>query len=188
MAATAVREFGRLDILVNNAGIVLPGTAVTTTEAEWDRLMAVNVKGVFLCCKAVLPEMIKQKSGCIVNMASVAGLSAVKERFAYCTSKGAVVEMTRALAIDHVGDGIRVNCVCPGTVHTPLVEGYIKQYYEPKGKSREEMLKMLDARQPMGRMARPEEIADAVLYLASDAGSFCTGSALIVDGGWMGAR
>jgi NAD(P)-dependent dehydrogenase (short-subunit alcohol dehydrogenase family) len=188
MVAAAVREFGRLDILVNNAGIVLPGTAVTTTEADFDKLFAVNVKGVFLCCKAALPVMIRQKSGSIVNMASVAGISAVKERMAYCSTKGAVVAMTRALAVDHVGDGVRVNCVCPGTVHTPLVEGYIKQYYEPQGKSRDEMLKLLDARQPMGRMAKPEEIADAVLYLAGDAGAFCTGSALIVDGGWMGAR
>lgn len=188
MVAACVSEFGRLDVLVNNAGIVLPGTAVTTTEADWDKLFAVNVKGVYLCCQVAVPAMQKQGGGAIVNMASVAGLVPVKERFGYCATKGAVVAMTKSLAIDVVADGIRVNCVCPGTVHTPLVDGYIARYYEPQGKSRDDVLKMLDARQPMGRMARPEEIADAVLYLACDASAFVTGTALIVDGGWTGAR
>jgi len=188
MVDACVTAFGRLDVLVNNAGIVLPGTAVSTAEADWDKLFAVNVKGVFLCCKAAVPQMVKQGGGSIVNMASVAGLTAVKERLGYCATKGAVIAMTRALAIDHVAEKIRVNCVCPGTVHTPLVEGYIKQYYEPQGKKREDVLQMLDARQPMGRMAQPDEIASAVAYLASDAAGFITGTELIIDGGWIGAR
>src|SRR4051812_30085682 len=161
MVAAAMREFGRLDVLVNNAGIVLPGTAVQTTEEQWAKLMDVNCKGVFLCCKAAVPQMIRQGGGNIVNMASIAGLVAVKERFAYCATKGAVIAMTKALSLDHITDKIRVNCVCPGTVHTPLVDGYIKEFYEPQGKSRDEVLRMLDARQPIGRMGRPDEIASA---------------------------
>jgi NAD(P)-dependent dehydrogenase (short-subunit alcohol dehydrogenase family) len=183
MVAACVRELGRIDVLVNNAGIVLPGNCETTTEADFDKTFAVNVKGMFLACKAAIPAMVKQGGGHLINIASIAGMVAILDRFAYCASKGAVIAMTRQIAIDYVGKGVRCNCICPGTIHTPLVDKYYREFYAPKGVSKEEMLKMLGDRQPMGRLGRPDEIAGAVVYLASPAAAFATGSSLVLDGG-----
>lgn len=171
-----VREaMGGLDILVNVAGVGSTTTAPDTPLEVWEDVFAVNVRGTFLCCKHAIPEMVRRGRGAIVNMASIAGLVGLRNRAAYCASKGAVISFTRALAIDHVGDGIRVNAVCPGTVDSP----WVRRLVEDAGES----LDTLRARQPMGRLGAPQEIAEAVLYLASDAAAFVTGSALVIDGG-----
>jgi 2-keto-3-deoxy-L-fuconate dehydrogenase len=181
--ARVIEEHGRLDILVNNAGISHVGNILETSLEDWERVMAVNARGVFLCSKYAVTHMIAQKpqGGVLVNMASTAGMIAIDRRFPYGTSKGAVISMTRSIAIDFVKQGIRANAICPGTVHTPFVEGYLERHY-PNNK--DEMRKELDARQPLGRMGRPEEIASAALYLASDEAAFVTGSQLVIDGGW----
>lgn len=176
-----------LDILVNNAGIGLVGSIEETEFADWSRLFRVNVDGLFLCSKYALPLLlasgVRGKPGSIVNIGSVAGLGGVKRRFAYCATKGAVIALTRQMALDYAGR-LRVNCVCPGTVHTPFVEGYLEKFHKnEKDKVRAE----LHARQPVGRMGRPEEIAHMVLYLCSDEAEFVHGSILTIDGGWMAA-
>jgi NAD(P)-dependent dehydrogenase (short-subunit alcohol dehydrogenase family) len=164
----------RVDVLVNSAG-ALVSTAVTPELplADWERAFAVNARGTFLTCKHALPRM--RAGAAIVNVASVAGMVGVPNRAAYCASKGAVIAFTRALAIDHVNDGIRVNCVCPGTVDSPWIDRVVAEH----GESRD----ALAARQPLGRLGTPDEIADAVVYLASDRAAFTTGSQLVVDGG-----
>jgi meso-butanediol dehydrogenase / (S,S)-butanediol dehydrogenase / diacetyl reductase len=180
----AVREteaaFGPLDILVNNAGVGASGTAVTTDEATWDRLMAVNVKGTYLMSRAALAAMLPRKRGVILNAGSIAGLRAVPDRAAYVTTKFAVVGLTKAMALDHVKDGIRVNAVCPGTTMTPWIDERLKEAPDPQA-----ALATLVARQPMGRLGAPEEMAAAYLFLASDESSFTTGTALVVDGGFI---
>ena len=169
-----------LDILVNNAGIGHVGGIEGTSLEDWRRLFRVNVDGVFLVTKQALPLLLASEYGSIVNMGSVAGLVAVKQRFAYCATKGAVVALTRQLAAEYAGR-LRVNCVCPGTVHTPFVEGYLEKFHKhEKDKVRAEV----HARQPIGRMGKPEEIAHMVLYLCSDEAEFVTGSILAIDGGW----
>jgi NAD(P)-dependent dehydrogenase (short-subunit alcohol dehydrogenase family) len=182
--ARAVREaeaaLGPLDILVNNAGIGASGTAVTTDEATWDRLMVVNVKGTYLMSRAALAVMLPRKHGVILNAGSIAGLRAVPDRAAYVTTKFAVVGLTKAMALDHVKDGIRVNAVCPGTTMTPWIDERLKEAPDPKA-----ALAALVARQPMGRLGTPEEMAAAYLFLASDESAFTTGTALVVDGGFM---
>ncbi len=177
--ATVVETHGRIDILVNNVGVGLAGRVDQTEESDWDRIMAVNLKGVFLGCKFAIPYMRQQGGGVIVNTASTVGLVGVPERAAYCASKGGVIALTRAMALDHVGEGIRVNCVAPGAIDTPLVRAYMTRHPDPEG-----LWKELVSRHPMGRLGTPEEIARAILYLASDESSFVTGSVLIVDGGW----
>ena len=176
-AATA----GRLDILVNNAGVGHVGTMSTTTGADLDRMYSVNVRGVFNVTKAVLPGMLERRSGSIVNLASVAGTVGIPDRLAYCTTKFAVVGITKAMALDHAADGIRVNCICPGRVETPFVAARLREYPDP-----EQAYKQMSSTQALGRMGRPEEIAHAALYLASDEAAFVTGSALMIDGGWKG--
>ncbi len=176
----AVEIFGTLDILVNNAGIGYVGDVLETDEGEYDKLMAVNAKGVFLCSRAAVTHMVEHGGGVIVNIASVAGQVAVSRRFAYGASKGAVIAMTKSMAIDLVDRKIRVNCICPGTIHTPFVDGYLDRFHSH---NREETLAGLHARQPIGRMGRPDDIAYAALYLASDESSFATGSEMVVDGG-----
>jgi 2-keto-3-deoxy-L-fuconate dehydrogenase len=171
---------GALDILVNNAGIGHVGTIVTTTGADLDRLYSVNVRGVFNVTKAFVGQMLARRAGVIANTASVAGLVAIRDRLAYATTKAAIVEMTRCIALDHASDGLRVNCVCPARVETPFVAAHIREYPDPEAAYRE-----MTSTQAIGRMARPEEIAAAVLYLVSDEAAFVTGSALIIDGGWL---
>ena len=177
--AQAVQAFGQLDILVNNAGIGATGTVLTTEEATWDRLMAVNLKGTFRMSKAALEVMVPRKSGVIVNAGSIAGLAGIPDRAAYVVTKFGVVGLTRAMARDHVKDGIRVNCVCPGTTQTPWIDERLGESSDP-----EAALAALVARQPMGRLGRAEEMAAAYLFLASDESSFTTGTALVVDGGF----
>lgn len=174
-----VHTFGKLNILVNNAGIGVVGTILTTSEEDWDRLFAVNVKGVFLCSRAAIPKMIEQGGGAIVNVASAVAMVAVADRAAYGASKGAVLALTRAMAADHVRDHIRVNCVCPGTVDTPWVERMVQSYTDP-----EQARRSMVARQPVGRLGTPEEIAEAILYLVLPEAGFVTGSALVIDGGF----
>jgi NAD(P)-dependent dehydrogenase (short-subunit alcohol dehydrogenase family) len=178
-----VERHGRLDILVNNAGISHVGNILETTPEDWDRIMAVNARGVFLCTQAAVARMLRQQpeGGVIVNIASVAGMIGVERRLPYCTSKGAVISLTRSVAIDFATQGIRINAICPGTVHTPFVEGYLARNFAD---SADEVRAQLHARQPVGRMGRPVEIAAAALYLASDEAAFVTGSTLVIDGGW----
>jgi len=168
-----------LDVLVNVAGVGSTSTAPDTPLAVWEDVFAVNVRGTFLCCKHAIPDMIRRGGGSIVNIASIAGLVGLRNRAAYCASKGAVIALTRALAIDHVADHIRVNAVCPGTVDSP----WVRRLVDNTGES----LDALRARQPMGRLGTPDEIAEAVLYLASEASAFTTGSALVIDGGLTAA-
>jgi 2-keto-3-deoxy-L-fuconate dehydrogenase len=178
-----VQEHGRFDILVNNAGVSHVGNILETSAEEWDRVMAVNARGVFLCARYALTHMLEQQpqGGVIINMASVAGMIAIDRRFPYSASKGAVISMTRSIAIDFVSQGIRCNAICPGTVHTPFVEGYLARNFAGR---EDEVRQQLHARQPLGRMGRPEEIANAALYLASEEAAFVTGSTLVIDGGW----
>ena len=164
-----------LDVLVNVAGIGSTTTAPDTTLDVWEDVFAVNARGTFLCCKHAIPGMAARGAGSIVNVASVAALVGLKRRAAYCASKGAVVSLTRALAVDHVGDGVRVNAVCPGTVDSP----WVRRLVEDAGESLDE----LRARQPLGRLGTPEEVAAAVAYLASDDAAFVTGTAFVIDGG-----
>jgi 2-keto-3-deoxy-L-fuconate dehydrogenase len=178
-AAEVVRERRQhLDVLVNNAGIGHVGTLLQTSGADLDRLYAVNVRGVFNVTKAFLPAMIARRAGVVVNIASIAGIVGLRDRLAYTTTKFAVVGLTKALALDHALDGIRVNCICPGRVETPFVQARLREYPDPEQAYRE-----MAAAQAVGRMGRPEEIAAAALYLASDDAAFVTGSALIIDGG-----
>ncbi len=171
-----------LDVLVNNAGIGLVGGVEDTSLSDFQKIFRINVEGLFLVTRAAMPLLLAAQ-GAIVNIGSVAGLIGVKKRFAYCATKGAVVALTRQLAVDYPTQ-IRVNCICPGTVDTPFVEGYLEKYHKhEKDKVRAE----LSQRQPIGRLGRPEEIAQMALYLASPAASFVTGSVLPIDGGWTAA-
>jgi 2-keto-3-deoxy-L-fuconate dehydrogenase len=170
---------GDLEVLVNVAGIGSTTNAPDTPLEVWENVFAVNARGTFLCCKHAIPGMIERGGGAIVNIASVAGLVGLPNRAAYCASKGAVIALTRALAIDHVRHGVRVNAVCPGTVDSP----WVRRLVDEAGES----LDALRARQPMGRLGTPEEVAQAVLYLASDAAAFITGSGLVIDGGLTAA-
>jgi len=171
---------GRLDILVNNAGIAHVGTIEQTTPDDLDRLYAVNVRGVFLCAKAAVGIMLPQGHGVILNMASIASLVGVPERFAYAMTKGAVHTMTMSIAIDYVKRGIRCNCICPARIQTPFVDGYLRAHYPGR---EDEMRRVLDAYQPIGRMGTPEEVATLALYLCSDEAAFVTGQAYPIDGG-----
>lgn len=178
----AVAQMKQLDILVNNAGIAHVGGIAHVEPDDFDHLMEVNVKSVYLVTRAFLPLLLASR-GSIVNIGSVAGLVGIKQRFAYCATKGAVIAMTRQLAVDYPKE-LRVNCICPGTVHTPFVEGYLEKYHaHEKDKVRAE----LDARQPMGRMGKPEEIAAMIRYICSNEAEFMTGSLLTIDGGWTAA-
>ena len=174
---------GKLDILVNNAGIGHVGTILQTTAADLDRLYSVNVRGIFHLAKAFLPKMLERKSGNIINLASIGGVVGIRDRLAYCTTKFAVVGLTKSMALDHATDGIRVNCICPGRVETPFVTARLKEYPDPEKAYRE-----MSATQALGRMAKPEEIAHAALYLASDVSSFITGTAFLIDGGWSAGK
>lgn len=178
VASSILGSEGRCEILVNNAGIGHVGTVLTTRAEDLDRLYAVNVKGILFMTRAFLPQMIERKSGSVINLASIGGVVAVKDRFAYCTTKFAVVGMTRCMAVDHAESNVRFNAICPGRVETPFVQARLREYPDPK-KAYEEMA----STQLLKRMGRPEEIAAAALYLAADEASFVTGSCLIIDGG-----
>jgi meso-butanediol dehydrogenase / (S,S)-butanediol dehydrogenase / diacetyl reductase len=178
MVDETVRRFGRLDVLVNNAGYGFAGTVVDTDEQAWDDLMAVNVRGVYLCSKHAIPAMAANGGGAIVNTASVVAAVGIRNRAAYCASKGAVAALTRAIAIDHVADGIRCNAVAPGTIDTPYFDDILR-----KSPVAADSRKALEARQLLGRLGTPEEIAAGILFLASDESRFATGSILTIDGG-----
>jgi NAD(P)-dependent dehydrogenase (short-subunit alcohol dehydrogenase family) len=180
----AAKQLPQLDILVNNAGIGHVGGIATTQAEDFDRLMNVNVRSVFLVTQRLLSLLLASPAkGSIVNIGSVAGMIGIRQRFAYCTSKGAVLAMTRQLAVEYPKE-LRVNAICPGTVETPFVEGYLDKYHaHEKEKIREE----LRARQPMGRLGQPEEIASMVRYLSSREAGFISGSLFTIDGGWTAA-
>jgi NAD(P)-dependent dehydrogenase (short-subunit alcohol dehydrogenase family) len=169
---------GPLDILVNNAGIGAVGTLITTTLEDFDRIFAVNVRGVFNVTKAFLPAMVVRGRGSVINLASAAGLEGLKDRFAYATSKHAVVGMTRCAALDHALSGVRVNCICPGRVETAFVKSRLAEYPDPEVAYRE-----MCSTQANGRMGKPAEVAALALYLAADESSFVTGAAFPIDGG-----
>lgn len=173
---------GKIDILVNSAGIAHIGKLGTTSEADFDKIYNVNVKGIYNAMYAAIPHMMAQKSGIILNLASVASTVGISERFAYSMSKGAVASMTLSVAKDYIKEGIRCNCISPGRVHTPFVDGFIKTNYPGK---EEEMFDKLSKTQPIGRMAKPDEIAYLALYLCSDEASFITGSDYPIDGGFI---
>src|SRR5271165_4178252 len=176
----AIREFGRIDILFNNAGIIRRATVLDLSEDDWDRVMAVNVKSIYLLSREVIPHMQKAGGGTIVNTASGWGLAGGAKAAVYCASKGAVVQLTKAMAIDHGPQNIRVNCICPGDTDTGMLRAEAQQLGETS------VHFLADAaRRPLGRVGTPEEIAQAALYLASDASSFVTGTALVVDGGGL---
>jgi NAD(P)-dependent dehydrogenase (short-subunit alcohol dehydrogenase family) len=179
--ALAVREFGRLDVLFANAGIGYTGDLLATTDADWDRVMGVNAKGVFLSCREAVRQMLAQSpaGGSVIINGSISGLVGIPGQAPYGPSKGAVVEMTRQLAVEYAARGVRVNCVCPGTVDTVVLRTAMKMAPDPQG-----FLDMLVAGHPIGRIGRAEEIAAAVAFLASDEASFITGAILPVDGGY----
>ena len=182
-ADIVLTRHARLDVLVNNAGVGHVGTLMRTDGADLDRLMAVNVRGVFNVTKAFLPSMLARRAGTIINMASIGGVVGIRDRLAYCTTKFAVVGLTKSMALDHALDGIRVNCICPGRVETPWVAQRLAEYPDPE-KARREMT----ATQAVGRMGLPEEVAAAAVYLASDEASFVTGTAFMIDGGWSAGK
>jgi NAD(P)-dependent dehydrogenase (short-subunit alcohol dehydrogenase family) len=185
--AAAVGQVGCLDILVNNAGIGHVGSIETTEPEDFDRLINVNVRAVYLVTRAFLPLLLAagddRHVGAIVNMGSVAGQVGIRQRFAYCTSKGAVLSMTRQLAVEYPKT-LRVNAICPGTVETPFVEGYLEKFHKD---TKEETRAELRARQPIGRLGQPNEIAAMVRYLASDEAAFVNGACFSIDGGWTAA-
>ena len=177
--AAASESHGEVTALINVAGTGSTQNATDTPTTVWDQVFAVNARGTFLCCKHVLPAMIQRGSGTIVNVASIAGLVGLRNRAAYCASKGAVIALTRALAVDHVSDGVRINAVAPGTIDSP----WVRRLVDEAGES----LDSLRARQPMNRLGRPEEVAEAILYLATSRSSFATGTILVLDGGMTAA-
>jgi 2-keto-3-deoxy-L-fuconate dehydrogenase len=185
--AGAVAQVKRLDILVNNAGIGHVGSIEATEPEDFDRLLNVNVRAVYLVTRAFIPLLLAAQddahTGSIVNIASVAGQVGIKQRFAYCTTKGAVIAMTRQLAVEYP-KSLRVNAVCPGTVETPFVEAYLEKFHKH---NKEEVRAELRARQPVGRLGRPDEVAWMVRYLASDEAAFINGAAMAIDGGWTAA-
>ena len=170
-----------IDILINNAGIAHVGNIEKTTEEDLDRVYNVNVKGPYNCMYALIPKM-KKNGGVIINMASIASNVGINDRFAYSMSKGAILTMTYSIAKDYIKDGIRCNCISPARIHTPFVDGFIKANYPGQ---EEEMFKNLSATQPIGRMGKPQEVADLALYLCSDEASFITGTDFPIDGGFI---
>jgi NAD(P)-dependent dehydrogenase (short-subunit alcohol dehydrogenase family) len=178
--AATLEQFGRLDILFNNAGIIRRADVVETSEEEWDRVLAVNLKSIFLMSKYAVPVLAKAGGGAIINTSSGWGIKGGPKAVSYCASKGAVVNLTRAMAIDHGEQHIRVNCVCPGDVDTPMLRHEAQQLGQPEAEFLAEA-----AQRPLRRFGKPVEIAQAVLYLASDASSYVTGASLLVDGGGL---
>jgi NAD(P)-dependent dehydrogenase (short-subunit alcohol dehydrogenase family) len=182
VAALAERA-GTVDVLVNNAGIGHVGNLLGTSVDDLDRLYAVNVRGMFHCVHAFMPAMLARGRGSVINMASIGGLVAVRDRLAYTVTKFAVVGLTKALALDHSHTGVRINCICPCRVETPFVRQRLAEVLDPEATYRE-----MTSTQLNGRMARPDEIAAAALYLAADASAMVTGSSLVIDGGWSAGK
>ena len=180
-------KMGSPDILINNAGIAHVGTATSTSVEDFDKVMEVNAKGMFLCLRNILPKMVEKKSGVILNLASIASRLGIADRFAYSASKGAVLAMTLSIARDYVEHGIRCNCVCPGRVHTPFVDGFLKKYY-PEENERNEKFNELSKYQPTGRMGEHKEIGNIASFLCSSDASFITGGAYDIDGGVMSLK
>lgn len=178
MVDTVVSRYGTINVLVNNAGIGVYKSVLDTSSEEWDRCLAVNLKGVFLCSKYVIPHMQRAGGGVIINIASVHAVATVAATAPYAASKGGVVALTRNMAIDYAKDNIRVNAICPGWVYTPLIQRIFDSSGDPEG-----MRKRVTQRQLLGRLGTPEDIGYAALYLASDEASFVTGTCLFVDGG-----
>ena len=183
--ARIIQARRRLDILVNNAGVAHVGNVLATSEADFDRVFRVNVKGVYHCLQAAVSAMAERGGGVILNVASTAALIALGDRFAYSMSKGAVLTMTYSVAKDFLKQNIRCNAICPGRIHTPFVDGFIAKNYPGR---EPEMFQKLSEYQPIGRMGQPEEVAALALFLASDAASFITGAAYLVDGGTVNLR
>lgn len=177
-----IDEIARIDVLINNAGIAHVGRIDNTTEEDFERVYQVNIKGVYNMLHAVIPLMVRQRGGVIVNMASIASSVGISDRFAYSASKGAVVGMTLSVARDYLQDGIRCNCISPARVHTPFVDGFIAKNYPGQ---EAEMFDRLSKSQPIGRMGKPEEVAALALYLCSDEASFVTGNDYPLDGGFI---
>jgi len=182
-ALALASRIGPIDILVNNAGIGHVGNLLLTASADLDRLYAVNVRGPFNLCKAFVPAMLERKRGSVINLASIGGVVAVRDRLAYTISKHGVVGLTKALALDHSQTGVRFNSICPGRVETPFVRARLAEYPDPEAAYRE-----MASTQLNGRMAQPEEVAAAALYLAADESSMVTGSNLLIDGGWSAGK
>ena len=178
--AALARANSSVDILVNNAGIAHVGTIEQTTPDDLERLYRVNVAGVYLCARAAIPVMLRQGKGVMLNMCSIAALVGLPDRFAYSMTKGAVLTMTRSIAVDYMKRGIRCNCICPARIHTPFVDGYLATNYPGR---EAEMMRTLSEYQPIGRMGTPEEVATLALYLCSDESAFVTGQAYPLDGG-----
>jgi NAD(P)-dependent dehydrogenase (short-subunit alcohol dehydrogenase family) len=172
------RQFGALHVLVNNAGALHVGTIEATNEEDWDRLMTVNVKGPFLMSKAALPAFKRVGGGVIVNVGSVLGLLAMKDRAAYCASKGAVTLLTKAMAVDHARENVRVNCICPSLVETELVKGLFEANEEGAAAKKARLATI-----PLGRAGQPEDVAEMAVFLASEESSWLTGAAIPLDGG-----
>lgn len=178
MIDETIAAWGRIDVLVNNSGYGIAGTVPETSEEDFTALMNVNVTGIFRACRKVIPIMAAAGGGVIVNVASVVASVGITNRAAYCASKGAVAALTRAMALDHVHQNIRVNAVAPGTIHTPYFDKMLAEAEDPQ-----ELLSGLENRQAMKRLGKPAEIAQGILYLASDESAFCTGTILTIDGG-----
>jgi len=178
MVDETLLKYGRIDVLVNNAAVCPPGTVVTTSEETWDYVIDVNMKGVFLCCKHVIPHMQRNNGGSIVNIGSINSLMAMENEAAYDASKGGVLMLTKATALDFAKANIRSNCILPGAIETAMFRASLANSPDPK-KARE----WITSKHPVGRTGRPEEIAEVVLFLASDSSSFITGAAIPVDGG-----
>ncbi len=172
----------KIDVLINNAGVAHVGNAENTSEEDFDRLFKINVKGVYNCLHAVIPHMKKNNGGCIVNMASIASVVGISDRFAYSMTKGAVLAMTYSAAKDFIGFKIRCNAISPARIHTPFVDGFISKNYPGKEK---EIFEQLSKTQPIGRMGKPEEVADLALFLCSDSAAFITGTNFPIDGGFI---
>ncbi len=183
LAVMAMFEtIGPIDILINNAGIAHVGKVHTTSETDFDRIVSVNIKGVYNCLHAAIPQLQKNGGGCIINIASIAAQVGLDDRFAYSASKGAVMAMTLSVAKDYMKEGIRCNSISPARIHTPFVDGFIQKNYPGKEK---EMFDKLSASQPIGRMGTPVEVAALALYLCSDEASFITGNDYLLDGGFV---
>jgi NAD(P)-dependent dehydrogenase (short-subunit alcohol dehydrogenase family) len=179
MVKEVTKRFGRIDILVNNAGIYYQGDIIETTEEEWDKVIAVNLKGVYLCSHYVIPVMLRGNGGVVVNVASEAGLVGIAGQVAYNASKAGVISLTKSMAVDFGRQGVRVNAVCPGTTETPMVKNALKKSKDPEKERRK-----LEEYRPLNRLGRPEEIAAAILAMASDHLGYATGSVLSIDGGY----